>query len=271
MLVPFVFGMDAHGRIADDSLGTGGGDREIILLGPPVDHVLEIIQFPLLLGIFHLQIGYGRLQHRGPIHHVLSAVYQSLVVKAHERLRDGLGQIGIHGETFPGPIGRRAEGTELTGDVTSLFFLVFPDAAEEFFASDLFPGGSLGNELLLHLQLRGDARVIRARKPQYRTSPHPMESRQGVLQSDEHGVTHVKPSGNVGGGHGKHVRLLLVRRTPVFLAPGRVGIEASGALPPSINVRLERRRVVLPHDAAGGVGAIVGGVVFSRVGMDGDF
>ena len=91
-------------------------------------------------------------------------------------------------------------------------------------------------QVLLDLELGGDASVIAAGEPQGAQAPHARMARHQVFHGDEHGVAQVQLAGDVGRRHRDHegrpcrvpARLEIALRLPPGVALGLDGFEVVG-------------------------------------------
>mmetsp|Transcript_30513 Transcript_30513/g.47775 ORF Transcript_30513/g.47775 Transcript_30513/m.47775 type:complete len:365 (+) Transcript_30513:4039-5133(+) len=259
MTVTFIFWIHTNRSITKDSFRTSRCHRQklfgvLTLLLFIFHHILEIIQFPLLLTILHLQITHCRHQSRTPIDHVRSTIYQSLLMQSYKRLGHSHTQRWVHRKPLPRPIRRSTQRSQLRGNRPTLLFLILPHPFQKLLpwyqftpllvttrTGNFFVGRTtfpLHHECLLHLQLCCDTRMIRPRCPQYRPTSHPVKPRQYILQCDKDGVAHVQPPRNIGWGHGEYVWFFSVGGGGFCRLFG-VWFEAAGLFPPLIELRLE--------------------------------
>jgi len=155
----------------------------------------------------HLQVAHGGLEQRRPVDHVLAAVDESLLVQLQEGLGHGFREALVESEPLAGPVGTRAQRLHLAGNMSALLVLVLPRALQELLAPHFLAARVLGEQLLLHLQLRRDAGVVRAGEPESGATTHAVEARENVLQGHEDCVAHVQPASDVGRRHGDRVWL----------------------------------------------------------------
>ena len=107
--------------------------------------------------------------------------------------------------------------------------LPVPDPLQEFLPAQVVAGQALLAELLLHLDLGGNAGMVNAGDPQCAVALHPLETNKGVLQGCVHGVAHVKLSRDVRRRHNDGEGLL------PFLS---LGVEIAALLPHIVNAAL---------------------------------
>ena len=89
-------------------------------------------------------------------------------------------------------------------------FLPGPDALEESVSPEVITGEALlDTQLFLHLDLRGNARMVNSREPKRRIALHALVTREDVLQGRVNGVAEMQLARDVGGRHHDAERLLL--------------------------------------------------------------
>ena len=182
--------------IAQQGLGAGGRhDETAVAVGKRVAQMPEGAAFRAR---GHLQIRQSRLQHRIPIHQALAAINQAFFVQPHEHFGDHLGQTGIHGEAVARPIDGCAQAAHLLRDGAARFLLPFPHPPHEGLSPQV--GTALPHRIQLALdhQLRGDARMVRARLPQRVETAHPVMADQRVHDGVLERVSHVQCARDIG-------------------------------------------------------------------------
>jgi len=65
-----------------------------------------MIQVPVEIFVFNLEVRQGRVTPVAPIDYIIAAIDQALIVKLDKHLAHGLGQAFIHGEAFALPVTR---------------------------------------------------------------------------------------------------------------------------------------------------------------------
>ena len=233
--VALVGGVHGDGRVAGERLGAGGGDGDELALAPGhgIAHVPEAALVRLVL---HLVVGQGRAAARAPVHDVVAAVDQALVVEVAEDLRHGLGEALVHGEALALPIGGVAEHPLLVDDGAAVLLLPLPHAVDEGLAAEVLAALALLAQGLFHHVLRGDAGVVGAGHPAGVVAAHPVPPHQDVLDGLVQRMAHVQDA--------RHVR----RRDHDGIgrpAPRGVVMEAAMLLPPGIPLCLNCLRVVM--------------------------
>ena len=197
MLEPLILGVDGHAGIAHHGLGTGGGHHQIA--GAVGQGIADIPQVAGLVGVFHLGVRQGGGAVGAPVDDAAALVDIALLIQVDEDLLNGLGAALVHGKAQPPPVAGAAHGVHLLDDAGSVLLLPLPDPFQELFPAQVVAGQALLAELLLHLDLGGDAGVVGAGHPQGGIALHPLGADQDVLQGVVKGVAHVELAGDVGG------------------------------------------------------------------------
>ena len=128
-------------------------NRSYFLTFASIHHVLEKVQLSHFIGVLHFQITHCSLKEWRPVHHVFSAVHQSLVMKSNKCFRDSVTQMRVHGKRFSTPVSRGSQRTKLPSDMATLLLLVFPDTSQELFTPNFLASCTFRNECFLHLKL----------------------------------------------------------------------------------------------------------------------
>ena len=229
-----VLRVDRNARIAHHRLRTGGGDDDIA--AAVGERVADIPEVARLVDILDLRVGERRQAVRAPVDDAAALVDQALIVELAERLAHGLGAALVHREAGAGPVTARAHLLLLLDDAVAVLFLPFPHALKELLAAEVVAGQALlGAQLLLDLNLRGDARVVGAGEPQRLIALHPLEAGQDVLQRAVQRVSHVELAGDVGRRHDDGKGLLIGIR---------LRLEAVAVHPQLVNAGFHVPRVV---------------------------
>ena len=137
------------------------------------------------------------MQHRVPIDEALVLVEQPVAIELHEDLHDGARQAFIEREALARPVAGGAEPLQLLDDLAAGFRLPFPDALEEFLATQLAAVLLALHELALDDHLRGDAGVIGARLPQHVLALHAVIAHENILQRIVERMAHMQAAGDV--------------------------------------------------------------------------
>ena len=117
-------------------------------------------------------------------------------------MADSLAEALVHGEPGAGPVAGGAQLLLLLHNAVAVLVLPVPHPLQEFLPAQVVTGQPLlGAQLLLHLDLGGDAGMVGAGHPQSGVALHPLEPGQDVLKGAVHGVAHVELAGDVGGRH----------------------------------------------------------------------
>ncbi len=234
--VALVVGIDRHGAVAEQGLGAGGGDHQMVEAGVGGDtvgqRIAEVPELTLLVAILDLEIGDGGVQRRVPVDQALAAIHQILFIQADEDLLHRLVEALIHGEALAAPVEACAHSTELAGDMAAGLMLPFPHLVDEGLAPQVVARlAFLGGDLALHQHLGGDAGVVGAHLPQSVATLHPPPADQGVHDGVLEGVTHVQAAGDVGWRNHDGEGVALARgREPSVVFPALVpaGFDAFG-------------------------------------------
>ena len=133
-----------------------------------------------------------------------------------------VGQALVHGEPGAAPVTGGAQLLLLLHDAVAELVLPVPHPLQELLPAQIVAGQALAlAQLLLHLDLGGDAGVVGAGHPQGGIALHPLEADQDVLEGAVHGVAHVELAGDVGGRHddgeGAFVRVAVALKAAVLL------------------------------------------------------
>jgi hypothetical protein len=197
--VALVARIDGDGDVAQQRLGTRGGDRQA---AQAVDRAVgEFIDDMPHRAVFLLrddfEVRHRGAQHRVPVHQALAAVDQALFEQAHEHLGDDLRTRRVHREVFARPVRRGAEAAHLAEDRGARFLLPLPDLLDEFFAAEVVARNLLRVELAFDHDLRGDAGVVGARNPGGVMAEHAVVARQAVHDGLVERVAHVQRAGDV--------------------------------------------------------------------------
>ena len=201
VLIALVGGVDGHAGVAQHGLGPGRGHHQIT---PRLAHdgIAQMPQIARLLLVLHLGVGQRRDAVGAPVDDAGALIDQALLIQGDEHLAHGLRAALVHGEAGAAPVAGGAHFALLAHDGVSVLVLPVPDALQELLAAQVVAAQSLPDaEVLLHLDLGGDAGVVRAGQPQGVVALHALIADQDVLQRAVHGVSHVQLAGDVGGRH----------------------------------------------------------------------
>ena len=192
----------------------------------------------LLAPVLGLVVADGRLAAGAPVDDALAAVDEAFVVPVAEHLAHGPGVLGAHRELLVIEVDGAAHALDLGDDGAAVLATPVPAGLQELLSADLEAGDALLLELLVHLGLRGDARMVGAQDPAGGAAAHAAVAHVGVLDGVVHGVTHVKDAGDVGRRDGDGAvadalgALVAARAHPRFdeLGLGGLGIVGLGHL-----------------------------------------
>ncbi len=147
---------------------------------------------------------------RTPVDDAGALVNQPLFVQRDEHVAHRLGQPLVHGEAGALPVGGHAQLLLLLHNAVAVLVLPLPHPLQELLPAQVVAGEALlFPQLLLHLDLGGDARVVGAGDIQGGISLHPLVADEHILHGVVHGVADVELSGDVGGRHDDGEGLLL--------------------------------------------------------------
>ena len=225
--VALVFRVHRDRGVAQQGFRTGGGDHQVIqaFAGLRAVHqrVAQVPEVALLVVVFHFQVGYRGVQLGVPVHQAFAAVDQAVFMQAHEGFLDRFGEAVVHGEALARPVHRRAQATNLPGDVAAGLFLPFPDLLQELLPAEVVAAHALGAELALDHHLGGDAGVIGARLPQGVAALHAAVADQRVHDRVVEAMAHVQAAGHVRRRDHDGVGLAFAARSEVVVGlPGLV-------------------------------------------------
>ena len=219
--VTAVLGVDRHAGVAQHGLRPGGGHGHIAALLPG-DGVADVPQVAGLLLVLHLRVAQGGDAVGAPVDDAAALVDEALVVEGDEHMAHRVGQALVHGEPGAAPVTGGAQLLLLLHDAVAELVLPVPHTLQELLPAQIVAGQALAlAQLLLHLDLGGDAGVVGAGHPQGGIALHPLEADQDVLEGAVHGVAHVELAGDVGGRHddgeGAFVRVAAALKAAVLL------------------------------------------------------
>ncbi len=199
--IPPVLGVDRHAGVPQHGLRPGGGHDHIPVL-LPLDGVADVPEVPRLVLILHLHVGQGSDAVGTPVDDAGPLVDQPLLVQGDEHVAHRPAQPLVHGEAGPLPVGGDAQLLLLLDDAGAVLGLPVPDPLQKPLPAQVVAAQALiFAQLLLHLHLGGDARVVRPGEVERRVPLHPLVPDEHVLEGVVHGVAHVELSRHVGRGH----------------------------------------------------------------------
>jgi hypothetical protein len=244
VLVARVIGVHGHGRVAEHGLGPGGGDGDAAL--PFRVGIRDPPQAALHGAVLHLVVGQRGAVEGAPVHHVLTAVDEALLVEAGEDLEHRVRQSLVHGEPLAAPIEGRAEPAKLLVDDGEVLLLHLPDPIDELLAAQFVAVRALGVEHALDHALGRDAGVVGAGLPQRVVALHPPPAGEDVLERVVQHVPQGQDAGHVGRRDDDGVRLAL---------GVHVGLEVAAFFPRGVPSLFHGGRVVAGREIGFHVGA----------------
>ncbi len=144
-----------------------------------------------------LDIRYDRLKGRGVVYHILTTVYESLIVEIDKSLLNEIVGLGIKCKSLMFPTHRGSHASHLFLDIASVFIDPLPAFSEEFFSSHLLAVGSCLLHALLDSCLCCDPSMIGSRNPESGVTTHTMIARHDILECEREGMSDVEVTGDV--------------------------------------------------------------------------
>ena len=139
-----------------------------------------------------------RKRCRAPVHHAFAAVNVAFFVKVDKDFLNATRVAFVHREAFPRPVAGATELFELVDDDPAFFFFPIPNALKKRFAPEVVARFAFRLfELFFNHDLRGDARVVRAREPKDFFAVETRFARENVLNRIVEHMPHVKHARNV--------------------------------------------------------------------------
>jgi hypothetical protein len=191
-----VVGVHGHRRVGEHRLRSHGGDG--YRPRSRLERVVDGVQRVLHLALLHLEVRDRRARARVPVDHVVVAVHEAALEQADEHVGDRTRVGGVHREALVGVVGRDPEAAQLLHDRGAVLIAPAPHALDERLAADLLAARALRAELLLDLDLGGDAGVVRAEDPLRAPAAHAREADERVLDGAVQRVPHVEGARHVG-------------------------------------------------------------------------
>ena len=186
--------------------------------------------------VLDLRIGKRSGAVRAPVDDAVSLVNQALVIEVDKHLAHRLGTALVHREALALPVAGRAELLELADNAVAILVLPVPDALEEFLAAEVVTGQALFlAQVLFHLDLGGNTRVVGAGHPQRFITLHTLGTNKDVLQGFVKRMAHVQLAGYVRGRNNDGIG---------FLVRVDLGMEKAGVVPEAVQLVLDRFWVV---------------------------
>ena len=192
-----VVGMNAHGHVAQNGFGTGGGHNEIF--ARLTHHLIaQIVEFAVHFFVDDFFVGKGGEGFGVPVHHTHPAIDEPFFVEPHKHIDYGIVAAGVHGKARAVPIARRAQAAELLKNNAAVFFFPLPGVGQKFFAREVFFVDALFFEPRHHLGFSGNGSVVEPRHPAGVFALHAGAAHQHVLNGVVEHVPHVQNARNVG-------------------------------------------------------------------------
>ena len=197
-LVLGVVGIDAHGRIAHDSLGTRGSHHGILVGRTALDTIFQIIELAVLLLINHFLVRERRLSLGIPVDHSDSAINQSLAIKVAEHFDDALRAHVVHRKGRAVPVTRSSQLTQLLQDNATVLIGPGPGMLQELLAGEVFLANALLGKSVHHLSLGSDACMVGTGHPAGIVALHTGAANQNILNGFVQHVAHMQHAGHIG-------------------------------------------------------------------------
>ena len=192
-----VVGVYAHGRIAQNGFGTGGGYDDILVF--TLDIVTQVVELAVLLLVDNLFVGEGGEGLGVPVDHAHAAVDEPLVVEVDKYLQHALGANLVHGEGGAVPVARGSQLLQLLEDDAAVLLFPLPGIFEELLAGEVALLDTLGGEFVHHFGFGGNRGVVGAGYPAGVLALHAGTAYEYVLYRVVQHVPHVQNTGDVGG------------------------------------------------------------------------
>ena len=152
-LVLRVVGVDAHGHVAHDGLGSGRSHNRVVAAGILVDNVafpsdkiaghaichivLHVVQLCVLLLIDHFLVGEGSEGLGIPVDHAHATIDEALAVEIDKHLDDAFRAHFIHREGGAVPVAGAAQLAQLLEDDASVLLGPRPGVLKELLACEV--------------------------------------------------------------------------------------------------------------------------------------
>ena len=135
-----------------------------------------------------------------PVGNTGTAIDQPLFIQGHKYFPNGPGTAFIQGKTDPVPVAGNTQAFQLVDDPVAVLFFPFPDPLQEFFPAQVVTGQPfILFDFFFYFNLRCQACMVVARKPDGIVPHHPVPADQDILQCIVQGMAHVQLPCNIGG------------------------------------------------------------------------
>ena len=204
ILIALVIRMHSDGRISQHGLRTCGRDLEETVCS--YDRIFNMPEVSLLILVFYLCIGKRGFTFRAPVDDPGSFIDVPFVVQADKHFLYSLGASLVHSETLSVPVTGDTQLLELVLDRTGILFFPLPYSLQEPFTAQFFLINTFVFQLVCHLYLCRDRRMVCSRDPQRIISFHSLVSDQDILKCIVKSVAHMKLSRNIRRRHHRRKR-----------------------------------------------------------------
>ena len=181
-----IFGVNAHGRITHNSLGTSGGHHSIVAFSVTmnytalsnhfrqvglVKHVRDII-FQIIELAFLVTIDYLLRREHGlclgiPVDHTKTSVNKSLAIEINKNLEHAFGTSFIHSESRAIPIATCTETTQLLKDDAAVLMSPIPSVLQKLLTSEVTLPDTLFGQTVNNLGLSSNGGMVIWRRNNY--------------------------------------------------------------------------------------------------------
>ena len=216
-LVLDILGIDTHGGVAHDGLGTRGGYYCIVSaigilmqylsllscgaygIGVLVGHVIaQMIEVALLVPVHYLFGAEYRLSFGIPVDHAESTVYQSFVIQVAEHTQHALAALFIHGKRGAVPVATGSQTAKLLEDDAAMLVGPVPCVLEKLLTGEVALLDALLGKAVHHLGLSGYAGMVGTGHPAGILAFEACLAYQDVLYGVVEHVAHVQYTGHIG-------------------------------------------------------------------------
>lgn len=250
VLVAFVSGVDSDGGIAEEGLGTSGGDDDFGMLdvwiifgttiGSGADFVGDIPEVTFFVCVFDFDVGEGGLVLRAEVDEFFAAINHAVVPHFLEGFIDAGDDVFIKSKSQVGPGARGTESADLEFHIAALLFDKVPDAGIEFVAVVFETGVAFFFEGAFVDDPSFEAGMVGARDIPRGFAAETIIASQGIFEGDSEAVADVEIAIGVGRRHDD--REAVFRLAFGAVDDGVFGLEGAGSLPFGINARFKISR-----------------------------
>ena len=225
-----IFGVNAHGSITHNSLGTSGGHHSIVAFSVTmnytamsnhfrqvglVKHVRDII-FQIIELAFLVTIDYLLRREHGlclgiPVDHTKTSVNKSLAIEINKNLEHAFGTSFIHSESRAIPIATCTETTQLLKDDAAVLMSPIPSVLQKLLTSEVTLPDTLFGQTVNNLGLSSNGGMVGAWYPQSILAIKACLAHQNILNGIIEHMSHVKHARHIWRRNNYCIRLTSVR------------------------------------------------------------